>query len=176
MNEKKPKISIEDILNELKNLPASNFFFSFCSDWYSAQDLESYVRVVAALRTPNSCSLPAFVAWVLQRDLTGPDFDPEVWLSNSELALVEPARVERLFQFIQPNPGQLDTTNLPYGWDEDIPQRPCIMPPNALEEVTSIYEIVGIHKGCNKRKYGPTYNYFWERDAWLFYIEEHLES
>lgn len=169
-------LQVEDVLLELRNLKDRNFSFAFCSDWYSHQDLASYIRVVSALRTLVDCSLPSFVAWVLAKDPTWPDREPEVWLANCKLTPTAPSKIEKAFLHIQPHPGNLDTSDLPYGWDDEIPVQPSIIPPNALEGVTTIYTIEGLRRECNKRNYGPTHIHFWERGAWLFYFEEHLES
>lgn len=169
-------LRIEALLSELQQLPTRRFYFACCSDWYSHQELASYVRVVSALRTPEPCTLMSFVAWVLSKDPTWPDKEPEVWLPNCTLTVKDPCEIDRIFHYLQPNRGALDTSNLPYGWDEEIPLNPCIIAPNALEGVVEIYGIDQARAGESKRRYGPTHIYFWERGEWLFYIESHSES
>ncbi|RYG38776.1 MAG: hypothetical protein EON93_01420 [Burkholderiales bacterium] len=165
-----------DILAELHNLATRRIAFCAVSDWYSNTDLASYFRIVAALSSSEPISLATFVAWSLSRDVTSPDFEPEQWLINCRAEPVTSEELAKAVRYVLPQPAPLDISDLPYGWDERIPQHPSIVPPNAAIDVREAYELRGVQTGCNKRRYGPTRIFFWERSDWMFYLEEHLES
>ena len=117
----------------------------------------------------------SFVAWVLSKDPTWPDKEPEVWLPNYTLTVKDPCEIDRIFHYLQPNRGALDTSNLPYGWDEEIPEsvHHCL---NALEGVVEIYGIDQARAGESKRRYGPTHIYFGSEVSGSLYRESFPES